>query len=698
MKKIILGVLFFTLCSAWASGEQKAVLNSLDSIEKNSLGFAVNGFARGGFFFSGMDSEALLEEEPHSEYMSFTDFLLTFSIRPSNETRAMFDLRFHKDWQSAYREGHNVPIITWWSYDGLILDGKLKFNLGTMRVAHTPLTIATPALDFIFEPQIFAERRAEIMADRYLDDSGRRLMQGLNAEMNFAAGPIDNILIQATLARLRNNAKKTNQVFYDFDNRDRYAAAARFGVEAFGVNIGVGDVYSFDRVRSNRTKSLPMASEDSTDYEFNNVLSFTGGIDSKKWLSGSIRFGANAELAISNWRHYRDRWKMETENAVSLGMPTNSIPCLQCPDNVLGEYHYPYYTDSSRVARVPVYELSRADLLRDQTAFLADAFVSYSKSSLEVKLSGHYLKTDVDFESELAANPSYSPVMPILNSNAVFDSATNSDFDNVLNVFRSGSLENLYSSLYYTLPQNAASMAFGSGGTPGNPNLNNLYNNYKFGHYYRNAYSYRVHTLLERRDTSAAHYLDPSVNMALPNGYATPDRHGGDANLAVNWNEAVLLRGVFGHYASDSSGDYTRLGGGLSVKIGRLATFLPKPIDISASYEQNKEKGGMEREATRIMAGFSAGIWRGLSLLGGVQLLDKTFGVPYGGIVNKTSEKLLLVGPSIKISERASFVLQGGLLSNSISATVNDTELEISKHTELEISKSLISGIVKVGF
>jgi len=693
LKIIANAFLFLTLCSGLVfaqEAEQKTVLGSLDSIEKNTLGFAVNGLAKGGLFASIASSDSLSDKNYQSEYMAFTDFLLSFSIRPSSETRALFDLRFHKDWQSAYREGNNVPIITWWSYDGLVLDKKLNFNLGTMRVGYTPLTMATPNPDLIFEPKIFADRRAEVMADRYMDGSEKRLLQGLNAELNFPVGPIDNILIQATIARLRNNAKKGDQVFFDFDrNHDRYATAARFGVEAFGVNVGINDVYSFDRVSSNRSKTLPITKPDSSDYEYNNVLSFTGGIDSKKWLSGDIRFGANVEYAISNWMHYMDSWKSEQDTTISLGVTgaqtsqtsAAPLPCMQCPDSVLGDWHYPYKTVSNGT-RTPVYKLSKIEEQKSKSALLAGAFVNYSGGSLEAKVSGHYLETKVGFESELASSPSYLPLMPVLNSNAAFEA---SEFDAVLSNFRSGSLESMYSSLYYTLPLNAASMVYTGTSASTNPNMNNLYNNYKFGHYYRNAYSYRTYTRLERDSISA--YLDPSVNIALPYGYATPDRKGGDADISVNWNDAVLLRGIFGQYSSENS-DYDRLGGGLSVKIGRLVA-LPKPLDISASYEQNSEKNGLKREATRIMAGFDAGIWSGLSLLGGIQLLDKKFGIPYENIVTKTSEMLALGGPSIKMSERSSFVLQGGLLSNSISAESGE---------KLDISKYLVSGIVKVGF
>jgi hypothetical protein len=558
----------------------------------------------------------------------------------------------------------------------------LKFNLGTMRVGYTPLTIATPNPDFIFEPKIFADRRAEAMADRYLDGSEKRLMQGLNAELNFKAGPIDSVYIQTTLARLRNNAKKIDQLFFDYDaNHDRYAAAARLGLELYGIRIGASDVYSFDRVRSSRITTLADVMKKPIDHEYNNVLSFEGGLNSKKWLTGSFGFGLNAELAISNWMYYRDILDTVQTSQITLGAPagnTVSLPCMNCSEPTQGGTRYPYYA----IRKNTEYRNSKIDESINQAAFLADVFVEYADNSLEAKLSGHYLKTDIGFESELAANPSYVPQMPILNSNAAYEA---SEFDAVLSQFRSGSLENLYFSLYYTLPLNAATMLASDpdAATVPGPVDGYLANNYKFGQYYRNAYSYRAYTRLEREGID----LDPSVNMALPYGYATPDRQGGDVDFSIIWNNAILFRGVFGQYASEVS-DYTRFGGGLSVKLESLAG-LPKPLDISVSYEQNSEKKGSERETARIMAGFDAGIWRGLSLLGGIQLLDKKFGVSYGGFVEKTSEMLVLGGPSVKISEKAFFVLQGGLLSNSISAVGG---------AKLDIDKYIASANVQVGF
>ncbi|WP_461252280.1 hypothetical protein, partial [Treponema sp. R8-4-B8] len=145
-----------------------------------------------------------------------------------------------------------------------------------------------------------------------------------------------------------------------------------------------------------------------------------------------------------------------------------------------------------------------------------------------------------------------------LNSNANLNSA--------LEQFRAASLENMYYSLYYSLPMSAITIVSGQKGntsnvlsTPEISNSGNLYNNYKFSQYYRNAYTQQTFTRLERN--SISYRLDPAVNLALPYGYVTPDRNGGDANLNFVWNKSVSLRGVFGIYSSETA-DYARFGGG----------------------------------------------------------------------------------------------------------------------------------------
>jgi len=659
---------------------QEKLISALDSIEENVVGFSLGGSAKSGILSSTLTAN----EKSFSEYSAFSDLLLSISARPSNETKATFDLRFHKDWQSAYREGMNQPIIRWWSYDGNILDKTLKFNLGTMRVAYTPLTIYLPEPDMIMEPEVFSDLKREAMEERYLDGTNRRLLQGLNVEYSISAGVFDKIFLQGTVARLRKVVDETDRVFFDFDpNKDRYSMAARTGLEMYNINFGINEVYTFNRYSSSiLDKYTTTAQSSDLDYEKNNVLSFELGYDNKQ--ASGLNFGAGAEYALSNWNHWQHK-KEAADSVLVLDFITVDIPSIVAPDGKNTANYYPYYTKKAPNYKPSKYKLSLIEEINGQTALLGNAFVSYNEDQIEVKLSGHFLKTDKDFESELASSPAFLPNLPILNSDATLDAN--------LQQFRTSSLENMYYSLYYTLPLTAMTIINGEQGSPSGlckGSRDRLYqavcldNNYKLAHYYRNAYTQRTYTRLERMDTSFASRLDPSVNLALPYGYATPDRTGGDADLIFVWNKAVNIRGIFGKYSSENS-DYTRLGGGAEVNVARLVD-LSNALAVSASYEQSKQESIIQ--TNRIMAGFKVGIWRGLSLLGGFQQLSKEFETPYLGVINKIGERLVIGGPQIKISERANFDLQYGLLSNSIEGSGITYDLD----------KTIMSAAVKVEF
>ncbi len=677
-----------------ASVESKAMLSVLDSIEENVTGFAVNGRAKSGLLYSGLSSEALPNEEKVSEYSAFTDFLLSISVRPSNETKATFDLQFHKDWQSAYREGNNSPIIRWWSYDGNILDKKLKFNLGTMRLAYTPLTLYLPEPDLIAEPEIFSDLKKEAMEERYLDGTNRRLLQGLNLEFSTPAGILDKVFLQGTIVRLRKVADETDRVSFDFDpNKDRFSAGARIGIETFGFSFSLNEIYTFNRYGS----SLKNVRVDSLiDYERNNVLSFELNYNGKELLSGPIGFGVGAEYAISRWNYRRDG-RIEGDsvtNLVFLNMDPSLIPVFISP-SASGSI-YPYYRTT--VSSSPKYKVLRDSSLNNNGALLANAFITFNQEPFDAKLSAHYLNINKYFESELAASPAYLPGLPILNSDAALGYG--------LAQFRTASLENMYYSNYYTLPLSAATIVSGTQGRPANV-INDssfsksvrLDNNYKLVHYYRNAYTQQTYTRMEREKDSHFAFIDPSVNMALPYGYATPDRRGAGADLNFTFNKAIRLSGVFGSYSSEFS-DYTRLGGGLEINVASLAG-LSNAIVISGSYEQNKEEGGVYNpQVDRIMAGAKVVLWRNISLLGGFQQLSKEYKNPYVIVndadgyfaVNKTGEMLVIAGPQIKISERANFSLQGGLLKNSISFIIDEGKKDV------DLDKFIMSGSVTVEF
>jgi hypothetical protein len=431
-----------------------------------------------------------------------------------------------------------------------------------------------------------------------------------------------------------------------------------------------------------------------------------------------VGLGIGAEYALSNWGWWQHKGKLKESKMVLSNTTIDLIPSIAQPTRSDPNI-YLYYAPTT--IRSYTYELSKIEKFNNKGALLGNAFVSYSDNPFEAKLAWHFLNTDKDFEAELAATPAYLsnlylPNLPILNSDWAFEPS-------YLQQFRTGSLENMYYSLYYTLPLNAITMVqsefAGDRGKPGIPytivscmgswdnittGSRSLYqmpcldNNYKLAHYYRNAYTQQTYTRLERKSIA----LDPAVNMALPYGYATPDRSGGVADLSFSWYKAVNVKGVFGMYSSELL-DYTRFGVGLEVNVARLAG-LGKALTVSGSYEQNKEKKGFYNPQTdRIMAGAKIGIWRGLSLTGGFQLLSKEFEnsdkIYYDPDdpdayweFGETSEMLAIGGPQIKISERANFTLLGGLLSNTVSYVLSGEE------KDLALNKYIVSGTVTVEF
>ena len=183
--------------------QQKSLLEKLDSLNAAVLGLKINGTAKAGVLASFASSDQFADNSPTQENQAFTDVNLRLTARPSSETMIDVQLRLHKDWQSAYDENNNPVIGHWFSYDGTILNKHVDFNLGYMRVGYTPLTINTPQTEVLQEPEIFAEKRREALAQRNLDTTSRRLLHGLNvAYQSGSVGAVDNITASLTSTSL----------------------------------------------------------------------------------------------------------------------------------------------------------------------------------------------------------------------------------------------------------------------------------------------------------------------------------------------------------------------------------------------------------------------------------------------------------------------------------------------------------------
>ncbi|MBO4713087.1 MAG: hypothetical protein J5615_04265 [Fibrobacter sp.] len=688
--------------------QQKSLLETLDSLNDAVLGLRVNGTAKAGALTSLAESDNFSDESATQENQAYTDVDLKFGANPSAETHIDVRMRLHKDWQSAYDENNNPVIGHWFSYDGLILNKHLNFNLGYMRVGYTPLTIATPQPDLLQEPEILASHRVEALARRNLDTTDRRLLHGLNAEYNSGKiGALDNVSMQITGARLRNIAKKSDQIFFDFDFSDRYLLASRLGLDIMGIHLG-GDIYNVsDRKLSRRAHETSL--KDTIYYEYNRVIDAELGFTSKPLMKDlPLEFGFNGEYAMSNWNVDRDYQMKKLLDTYSLA--TGRDPKAPADSFV--------YVKKTTQDSVYYYGEKYAD--DDGKSFYVEPFVRGNAANVEYDLKVRYLQTDEKFWSEMAATPSYRGGAVVLNANALYKSVGDSM---IVANFGSSSLENLYFNVYNAVTLNATNLI-----TSQSKNVlsqkdeskylyTRLYNNYKDGHFYRNGYSA---TILKRSEIASDMFaLDPTVSLAMPYGDVTPDRKGVKASLDVNWNDILTFNARFDmltqanslKYSYDAAGNlnvgveenkYTRYAAGLGFDFGQLLNMDRKLI-VQGSYDHSEESANLNRKADRIMGGMTLNIWGPVSFLGSLQMFNKTFGDAgfsiAGGLasITESKEMLTLEGIRVKIAPASYLDLQGGYLKNDITYKSMDLNGAMVPST-LSVGKMVASADVTVNF
>ena len=696
MRKILLtsAVAFSAAFAADNQGEvvtqQKSLLEKLDSLNAAVLGLKINGTAKAGAVASFATSDQFAKESPTQENQAFTDVNLRLTARPSSETMVDVQLRLHKDWQNAYDENNNPIIGHWFSYDGTILNKHVDFNLGYMRVGYTPLTIFTPQTEILQEPEIFSEKRREALEKRNLDTTSRRLLHGLNVVYNSGnvGGVVDNITAQLTGARLRNTAKKYDQLFFDFDFSDRYLLGARAGADAYGAHLGVNFVNLMDRKLTRRSKK----SEDSDTiyYDNNRVISIEAAFDSKKLLPElPVTFGVNGEFAMSNWKVDRDYNTTET---------VTSYKIIQVNDDVKNGKSFVYLKP---VVSNPTINKNEDYADVDGKSFYANVFVKGDISDVDFKVNAGYFQTDSGFWSELASSPVYQGRSTIFNANALYGNPADSL---VLAMFGASSLENLYFNVYNSTTLHAGNLmtstnlsnALSDSAESGNMYAR-LYNNYKNGHFYRNGYS---GSIAKKMELDPLMVLDPSVGLALPLGLATPDRKGITAKADVNWADKVTFNARVNIATETNSIDYTTMAVtenkftefavGLGVDAGALAA-LDRQILLQGSFAQGSENAFLKRKTSRIVLGLTADVWGPFAVLGGFQQYKKEFGVPLY-LVTEASERLIMGGFRVKLAPLSYLSVQFAQLKNELQY---NNGVGISK---ISIDKNVILGDVTVNF
>lgn len=688
------------------AAQQKSLFEKLDSLNDAVLGLRVNGSAKAGFLTSMASSDQFAGNSPTQESQAYTTVNLVFTAHPSAETEVRVETRLHKDWQNAYEENNNPVIGHWFSYDGLILNKHLAFNLGYMRVGYTPYTLYTPQPNLLQEPEVFAEARTEAMADRNLDTTSRRLLQGLNVDYHSGAvGVIDDIHAQATGARLRNIAKKNDESFFDFDWSDRYLFGGRLGVEAYGASVGVNYVEVFDRKKSFSSHDLDFG--DTVALDDNKVFSGEIAFDSRKLLPElPVSFGLTGELAASWWS--ADKYYLSSNSTDSYSFKKGAVP------NAAGGLDSVVYLAATSQNKSITVSEPFEDV--NGMGFYVEPYVRGDIADFHLDLSLRYLQNDEDFWSELASASNFNGNSVILNSNGLYADST---YSGLVSAFGMSSMENLYFQVYNSNPYNATNIqsSYNSNVLSANNEessylYSRLYNNYKNVHVYRNGYTASTIKRLERNELALL--MNGSLDMALPMGLATPDRKGFSVAFDGDWNSAINLNVRFSQYNQDAiDNKYTQYAVGAGVRLDQvLANFGINDIFgnenkalIQASYSHSEENAYFKRKSNRIMGGISAGVWGPIGIQFGVEQFKLEYGnallVTNSAAITKAEELLVRIGPKIKIAPASYLSIQYGLLTDKVSfvrATTDALGNPAAVSDELSIDKNVIMADVTVAF
>jgi hypothetical protein len=584
MKKIFLFMAALSVCALAAESSLEERVDGLSAqIDRvmSKAGIHFGGEFRSQFLNSSVDGSAVADFGKKNESAEYTSVDFDIVARPNNALSARAVFRLHQDWRNFFSDVQNPITTRWLSIDGSVAQGILKYNLGDYRKKLTPLTLWSPDLELLFEPEIFAQGRELAMSEVFLGENNR-VLQGANIEFKAEVFPILNELnVDVFGARLAtrgtgesapiapgifpNDTAYANGGYWDA-KYDKYLVGVNLATQIIkGAGLGISNISIFDHVDSYRGEDfeptgIVMAGsfEDSAKFHAtsNNIFALRVNLDNRAFMSDDlVRFGINGEFAFSSYKY----------------------------QNMLTDAN----GKNSRVE----------DLSVDGMAINAGLSVKLNiDEASAINLSADYILNDSAFINEAAQSPSFLQRSIMNNENGLSDLGVINPFD----------------AMYRSVFKYAPSQYFG-GSRP----------------YTKNAYT----NVIFPADKNGIAKLPANVFQdALPGGFATADRSGPVAKFDGSFlDEAIkvgarvaMLKGV-GEWVKDSTysgasswdegtgvgvlgdtgtiitkipvNEYMTAGGGAVIDIAKFAPAVGPSLKIGGSYMMyNSTIGGVNIE------------------------------------------------------------------------------------------------------
>jgi len=622
-KKLIFA--FFATCSLGSFAYATEEIENRVEILNAKKGLEISGTVRSASFNSYFESPNevpnLMECPPGASsatcfYGSYTnkmpgheisEFLLLdldFKFRPWDNISANLTLRLGAGAQEYFAAAATMVSVPWMNIEGN-LEESFYWVVGDFRQSYSPLTLYMPGIDIMYEPTIFARKREMAQKEAMIQDNQRNL-QGFNLQFRPQLGEtFGELRVEALAARLRRagylDASGAMGNMLPNEGIPGATQAGRFDKLLLGGNI---ELLPLNKNLLIGGTYLSIADDESSSKKYSCVGSST------------------CQNAPSDGIAVTDSLLITTLDSVP---QKTSIVAVRAGADIAG-----ILGSSSLVANLTAeFAMSKDESpeLVEGQALLAQIDLGY-KGFAEIVLSSSYIKNDSAWFNNVAQSPSFF-ARRVLNSDKDLGCRTGDGgpcSNQTFNLSKYGVYSPLYSSfdaLYFFTPKHSPMNASLGPGEPKGTGQTISYNNSPYAKTSWNP------SVLTRAELALLEELsDLNLQMALPGGFATPNRVGFQEVLTANWNGLAEVKGLFASYEQISAGaseiaKYTEFGGGAKVDVLGILGFEKNPLEISGSYKSSaKVQGAAEYTSDFLNAGLYYRFYKRFGLAFGFQQIN----------------------------------------------------------------------------
>lgn len=553
-------------------------------------GISIGGEFRAQYFSSEVSGDSVKISDRKLETNEYGSVDFDIKARPNEAISARVMFRMHHNWQNFYSEISSPIFSRWISIDGNPLE-MFRFSFGDFKEKYSPLTLWAPEIDIMYEPNIFARQRQFAMDEMFLGDN-YRVLQGINLGFDAEVAPL------------------FNEFHFGFVG----ARLVNTEVNLSSNNFATDSIQNADMAKYVTGTNL--------DLTFLKGLNLGGTwlqiFDHKKSYKGDdtvFQETAAQKTAILSLRPGIDIGK-------TFGLP--SLLELDISAEVAFSIDDTVAFDSEKK------EFIYPDNIMGKAINVKGTLGLEPGAAFGLKLNASIIANDDKYRNIMAQSPTFVGNR-IMNVEADKYQKFYSPFDA------------LYHQVFKFTP------VTGSNGYYKAPYMKTSYTNSVL------IQDDKGNFILPYPDSINNNIMlpDPTLQMVMPYGPATPNRVGFSADGKISLiNNGIELKGLMTILNEMTAREYDKLtdktkyseiGGGAKIDLSRMVEAIKYPLELSGSMVMSKASNGTAERSFEVNSNFTnLGLyyqfWKRMSVLGGFQLINNKLLYDYLEILESGTE------------------------------------------------------------